>query len=92
LLSDCVANRIPALQNFPANPRTWLKYQQWVSEGVVSDYVSLLHSRGDNVWPMTNVSSDQEKRRAHIVLGQHLKQIQRARIVWTIIECEGNLL
>jgi hypothetical protein len=92
VFSDSVANRIATLRDFPSNPRTWLKYQQWMRECVIANYVAFLGDLSGDIRPLTHITSDQEKRAAHIVLGQHFKQVHRARIIRSIIECEGNLL
>ncbi len=61
-------------------------------EGVIADDVSCLRYRARNFGALLDEAADHEKRRSHAVLGQHIEQLQRMRIVWAVVVGQGDLL
>src|SRR5690242_17223141 len=61
-------------------------------EGVIGDYVSALLHFQCNVGPLANVAPDHEKRCLNVMLRQQVEQVQRMRIIGSVIECERHLL
>src|SRR6185437_8555297 len=60
-------------------------------EGVIGYYVSSVLDFQRDVGPQANVASDHEKRCRNVMLREHVEQIQRMWIIWSVIERERHL-
>lgn len=58
---------------------------------VIADYVSGTRHRTRNLWPHFYELPDQEKRRPHFMLCEHIKQMQGVRIIRSIVVGETDL-
>jgi hypothetical protein len=62
-----------------------------MGHGVVADQVPASSYLTHDLGPLLNKPSDEEERRAHIVAGEHLEQLQSVRIVRPIVVCQSDL-
>src|SRR5437667_7527450 len=58
---------------------------------IANNVAALLHLQCD-VGPLPNVASDHEKSRMNVVLRENIEQMQRVRIVWSVVKSQRNLL
>ncbi len=92
VLSDCVLQSLMAIGELGMRLCCGFENEPRMREGVIADDVSCLRHRARNIRALLQVAADYEKRRSHTVLGQHIEQLQRVRIVWPIVVGQCDLL
>ena len=63
-----------------------------MGEGVIADYVSALRYGERDVGSLLHVASDHKECRVHVVFCKNIEQLQRVRIVRSIVVGKGNSL
>src|SRR6267378_6555072 len=92
MFTDSVSDRLTALQDFLSHARIRLKDEKRMRECMVPDQVAAFRDLYRDFRPLPRVPSDKKKRCDNVVLSQNIEQIQRVRIVRSIVKRECNLL
>ncbi len=92
MLADGVLQSLMAVGELRARLGCRFENEQRMRERVIADDVSCLRHRARNIGALLHVAADHEKRCSHIVLRQHVEQLQRVRIVRPVIVGQGDLL
>ena len=90
--ADGLCDRLTAIHDFFSDVRAGPEDQQRVSERVVPDHMALLRDFAHDVRSLPHIASNQKERRANVVPGQNIEQMQRVWIVGAVIEGQRDLL
>jgi len=92
MFTDSVSDRLTALQDFLSHARIRLKDEKRMRECMVPDQVAAFRDLYRDFRPLPRVPSDKKKRCDNVVLSQNIEQIQRVRIIRSVVEGQSNLL
>src|SRR5271155_133632 len=63
-----------------------------MAESMIANHVSSPHHLAHDIRPLLYVAPNEKKRCLHVVPREHVEQMQRVRVVRTIVESQSQLL
>ena len=91
MLAHGIVQRLAASLKFIFQLALRSPYQFGMSVGVVSDHVSGGRNAPRDIGALRDEASNEKKSRLNVVLAEHVEQMQRVRVIGTIIVCQRKL-